>query len=127
MADLAGGFRRLVQQVAGGRIRLERLALDDAERGEHAAHLHVLRIDVFVVDEARQHVERAAIGGVEHVDRDIRGVREHHRLGRGGFAEGVDASLLHDLDRPLELLRILEKAAPEHKHAVGAGTVRQVA
>jgi hypothetical protein len=27
-----------------------------------------LRVNVFVVDEPRQHVERAAIGGVEHVD-----------------------------------------------------------
>jgi len=39
VTDAGGGPRRLVEQVAGVRVGRERLALLDADRRQHAAHL----------------------------------------------------------------------------------------
>ena len=60
----AGG---LVKKVASGRIRRKRSVFDDADAGENTPHLHVGRIHVLVIDEAREHVEGIAILRVKHV------------------------------------------------------------
>src|SRR4029079_12522016 len=101
----------------------ERLAFYDAERGRHAAHFEIVGVDVFMLDEAGEHVERAAVGRVKHVGRTDRRRREFHRPGLLLVAQRIDARLFHDCNGLDELPRILEKAAPEYEHAVGARAV----
>ncbi|MNV58997.1 hypothetical protein D3C71_1513960 [compost metagenome] len=80
-----------------------------------------------MVDEPRQHVERARIGRIEHIRRRLRGIRKFHGFGRRLFAQRVDARLLHDPDGFAELLGVLEETTPKNKYAIGSRPVRQIA
>src|SRR5262245_59795403 len=126
MTDAIGGLCSLVEKIARARIRFKGFVLFDAERGEYATHLHVGRIGIFMLDEAVQHIESAAVDGVEHIGRHRGRIGELHRLGRRFLAKRINARLFHNLDRRAKLLWILKETAPEHEYSVGARPEREV-
>jgi hypothetical protein len=65
VTDARGGARGSVEEGAGASIGGKRLAFHDANGGGHAAHIHLGRIDMLVVDEPREHVEGRAVLRIE--------------------------------------------------------------
>src|SRR4030095_5605469 len=79
-----------------------------------------------MLDKAVQHIERAAVGGVQHIGGHRGRIGELHGLGRGLLTKRINARLLHHLDRRVELLRVLEETAPEHEYSIRARPEREI-
>src|SRR6516225_7494879 len=105
---------------------MEGLALDDTECRKLTAHFHVSGVHIFMLDIAVDYLERRAVGGIKHVSRHIRCVRELHWFRFGLVADRIDAGLLHHVNGFCELSRVREEAPPEHEHTISAGAVREV-
>src|SRR5262249_5452286 len=73
-----------------------------------------------MLDKAVQHIESAAVGGVQHIGRHRRRIGELHGLGGGLLSSRINARLRYHLYRRVELLRVLEKTAPEHEYSIRA-------
>ena len=135
IAGVIGIHRRHLERDIGGRVEhglhlrvgLERLALDDAEAGRHAAHRHVFGRDRLVADELGQRLEITDVAPEIVVMAGVAEALGNFIAGRIVFLrQRVDARLLHQLDARVGLA-VHQERAQEDEHAVGRRLHRVIA
>jgi len=124
-ARLVTGPRGPIEDFPRVRIRCERLALDDADRRQHAEPVGACEIGAFAVYELLEVIKGAAVTDRQHIDRDAGGIGEFHRLGARFAVQRINSCLFKMRDGRRQILRVLIKPAQEYKDVVGARTPRR--
>ena len=119
-AHLVGGLRGPIEDLPCVRIRRERLALDDADRRQHAEPIGTGEIVALTVHEQLELIEGAAVADRQHVDRDAGGIGEFHRLGASLAVQRIDLRLFKVRDGRRQILRVLVEPAQEDEDVVCA-------
>ena len=105
-ACLVGGLHGPIEDLSRMHVRRERLALDDADRCQHAEPIGTGELIAFPVHKQLELIEGAAVADRQHVDGDPGGIGELHSLGASFAVQRIDLSPFNVGDGSRQILRV---------------------